>query len=73
MMTERATTERIVQVLQKVSVINQALSDVLLAEAGDRGAQSANHLRELAHGLVALGATVTSLGVEMAADVDKRN
>lgn len=72
MISERTLLARVGDVLQKVGAVNQAMADVLVA-AATGGGLDAGHLRELAHGLVALGGTMTSLGVEMASDADKHN
>jgi hypothetical protein len=70
MISERAVMGRVGDVLQKVGAVNQAMADVLTAAAVSSGPDS-SHLRELAHGLVALGGAVTLLGVEMASDANE--
>ena len=70
MINERAAMGRVSDVLRKAGAVNQAMADVLTATGS--GGLDAGHLRELAHGLIALGGAVTSLGVEIASDTDER-
>lgn len=72
MISERALLTRVGEVLQKISAVNQAMADVLSGTAnGDD--PDVTDMRQLAHGLVALGGALTSLGVELASEADDRN
>jgi hypothetical protein len=71
MISEPALLARVGEVLQKLSAVDQAMADVLSATAsGD--VPDAGDVRQLAHGLVALGGALTSLGVELASDAGQR-
>lgn len=71
MNSDRVVLERISQALREVGEVNRAMAMVVLAatSCGDR--LDPNQLRELACGCVALGGTITALGVELAADVNE--
>lgn len=71
MISESALRARVGEVLQQINAVNQAMADLLAATAnGDN--PELGEVRRLAHGLVALGGTLTSLGVALAADADRR-
>lgn len=71
MISESALRARVGEVLQQINAVNQAVADLLAAMANGDGTDT-GEVRRLAHGLVALGGSLTSLGVELASDAYRR-